>query len=808
MLVWRTGEMADIPDTNQGAATLSANHFGPNDSYYGSTTGSLENSSDADRFQVSLLAGRSYTFLAHLDTAGSAALELELLDSVGNPVQSTTAATDGEAALSFTAPANGTYYLRISAPGQTGSYELDLLANASTVTFGTPGNDTHLGSFPGGQFFSGGDGDDFIVFGSTGYHNASGGNGSDTLSGDQLDNALFGGFGNDVLIGGAGNNILVGGAGDDFYVLSPGNNIVDETGGSGNDTVSSGGAINLSDTSQFLGAVEDAQLTGSGNVDAIGNGLANRLSGNSGNNVLSGGGGNDILFASAGSDTLIGGNGDDVFVLGAEVSPVITEASGTTSGSDTVTSTVTRSLAAFANVENLDLFGTTAIAGTGNSLANRLDGSANTAANVLTGLAGDDLYIIGAGDTVVEAVNKGVDLVGSYVSHRLEPQVENLTLLGSAIINGIGNALANVLNGSQNSAANILAGLAGDDRYVVGAGDTVVEAAHGGWDSIQAAVSFTLGANVEELTLVGSAGISGTGNALANKIDGSHNTAANLLKGLAGNDTYIVGAGDRADEAVGGGKDLIGSLVSYTLGANLEDVTLLGAHAIAATGNALANTLNGTQNAAANVLKGLGGDDTYFIGGRDVVIETANSGADLVVAKFSYALTANVENLILDGTAAINGTGNLLTNQIVGNSARNVLSGAAGNDLLKGMAGADVLVGGLGNDTLYGGAGHDFFVLNAPVSVKNADFIVDFSHADDTFRLENAVMSGLGPTGPLQSNLFYTGDRPHDPDDRIIYDQSRGALFYDDDGIGAHPSIEIAALNSKPLLAADDFVVI
>src|SRR5438874_13626866 len=110
--------MADIPDTNQGAATLSANHFLPTDSYYGSISGLLENGTDADRFQISLLAGRSYTFLAHLNTAGSTTLAFELLDGSGNPVvPSTTAAIDGEAALSFTVPADGTYYLRVSAPG-------------------------------------------------------------------------------------------------------------------------------------------------------------------------------------------------------------------------------------------------------------------------------------------------------------------------------------------------------------------------------------------------------------------------------------------------------------------------------------------------------------------------------------------------------------------------------------------------------------------------------------------------------------------------------------------------------------------
>ena len=70
-------------------------------------------------------------------------------------------------------------------------------------------------------------------------------------------------------------------------------------------------------------------------------------------------------------------------------------------------------------------------------------------------------------------------------------------------------------------------------------------------------------------------------------------------------------------------------------------------------------------------------------------------------------LPANVENLTLTGTAAINGTGNGLNNTITGNSAANTLNGLAGNDTLNGMAGDDTLDGGLGNDTLNGGVGND-----------------------------------------------------------------------------------------------------
>src|SRR6185295_17205218 len=170
-----------------------------------------------------------------------------------------------------------------------------------------------------------------------------------------------------------------------------------------------------------------------------------------------------------------------------------------------------------ANVENLLLTGAAAIDGTGNSLNNTLTG--NSAANVLTGGAGsdtllggigDDTYVVDAGDTVVEAANEGIDTIQSDASYTLGANVENLVLTGAAAIDGTGNSLNNTLTG--NSAANVLTGGAGadtmlggagDDTYVVDTGDTVVEAENEGLDTVQSAVSFTLGANVEHLVLTG-----------------------------------------------------------------------------------------------------------------------------------------------------------------------------------------------------------------------------------------------------------------------------------------------------------------
>ncbi|QGZ91237.1 Calx-beta domain-containing protein [Microcystis aeruginosa] len=104
---------------------------------------------------------------------------------------------------------------------------------------------------------------------------------------------------------------------------------------------------------------------------------------------------------------------------------------------------------------------------------------------------------------------------------------------------------------------------------------------------------------------------------------------------------------------------------------------------------------------------------------------------DTLTAAVTTTLAANVENLTLTGTAAINGTGNAGNNVITGNTANNLLNGSGGNDTLN---------GGLGVDSLTGGAGNDFFWLD---NVANRDLITDFSVPADTIILANSLDSTL-----------------------------------------------------------------
>ena len=124
------------------------------------------------------------------------------------------------------------------------------------------------------------------------------------------------------------------------------------------------------------------------------------------------------------------------------------------------------------------------------------------------------------------------------------------------------------------------------------------------------------------------------------------------------------------------------------------------------TGTMGADTMKGTVY--GDTMTGLGGDDTYTINeSHDTIVEQAGGGTDTALASVTYTLNANVENLLQQGSSNIDGTGNDLANQIVGNGGNNVLSGMGGDDVIKGGNGADTLNGGLGDDNMDGGGGVD-----------------------------------------------------------------------------------------------------
>jgi VCBS repeat-containing protein len=295
-----------------------------------------------------------------------------------------------------------------------------------------------------------------------------------------------------------------------------------------------------------------------------------------------------------------------------------------------------------------------------------LDGGAGD--DLLYGGPGDDLYLVdNSSDMVFENPGEGTDTVVSSASHYLYPNIENLTLTGSAFF-GVGNELANVLTG--NDQENLLIGGLGSDTVRGGNARDAL-----------------FGESGDDL-LQGDAGI-------------------DYLVAGSGNDTLQGGAD--ADEMYGqdGNDSLVGGDDFAT------DILVGGA------GN---DTLDGGP--AWDLMYGGPGDDTFIASQQvDWVFEQPGEGTDTVIADSpnGYYLYANVENLSLVGATPF-GVGNELANLITGNAAANVLLGGAG---------ADTLDGGAGQDLLWGEAGADVFRIGKGTGLDIvADFQVGVDRLD------------------------------------------------------------------------------
>ena len=586
---------------------------------------------------------------------------------------------------SFGGLANG-YIFESPQPASGNSY---LLGGAGNDTLQTSdGNDT-LNGGNGNDLMFGGEGDDLYVVDSLGdvlldlggidavqssvsleladaFENLSLiGTGSVNATGNALNNLLMGNSGANRLSGGGGADTMIGGAGDDIYVLEDLDCHISETFNGGKDAIlfrvyATNYSYSLPENFENLFGDESNGVVDLMNFTAIGNSLPNWIGGFQGEYDLYGGNGDDTL-SSRGSihASLLGGQGNDLYIIDGRGDASLYIVEGLSEGVDTVRVEVANVFELPANVEHL-LLESTAKQGLGNSLANRITGNseANTldgaaGADTLFGASGDDVYIVdNLGDLVVEKATEGLDLVRSSVSLLLAAQVENVELTGFRAINGAGNALNNRISG--NSAANLLDGGSGNDTlmgnqgndtYIVNSsGDVVAETRDGGVDLVQSSLTHELSANFEDLVLLGVTAIDGTGNSLANRLTG--NTASNVLDGKSGSDTltggggndiYLVDdSGDRVVEIAGQGIDIVRSVVTHSLGANLETLELMGAAVISGTGNSLSNTLQG--NSAANRLDGGSGNDLIIGGINDTLV--GGDGEDTLSAS-AGAITVN-----------------------------------------------------------------------------------------------------------------------------------------------------------------------
>lgn len=218
-----------------------------------------------------------------------------------------------------------------------------------------------------------------------------------------------------------------------------------------------------------------------------------------------------------------------------------------------------------------------------------------------------------------------------------------------------------------------------------------------------------------------------------------------------------------------------------------------------------------------------------FGGAKDMIINHGTMSGRIILGRghdFFDGRTGGAVQALEGGDDHDTLYGSAFADIINGDHGEDLLNGFAGNDTLSGGTFNDTLIGGLGSDYLYGdgnndklnggvgidrlwgGANADTFIFNAAPTYANRDLIYDFSRADDTIHLDNAVFKQIGSLGVLKSTAFKLSTLVKDADDRIIYNRGTGQLFYDSDGSGAAGAVHFATLTTKPIIAYDDFRVI
>ncbi len=595
---------------------------------------------------------------------------------------------------------------------------------------------------------------------------------NDVIQGGILTDTLSGGLGADTIFGGAGSNFytynaaaeaaagetISGGVGIDSIVLNNAGDILLSNIGTTNiDRVdfSSGTSIATLLGTQ-IGTGKITTVDGSGGIDTLKvTGSTINLTGvafstwTNGVDVIS-------LTGTTGADTITGSNENDVIFSDF--------------GSDTMNGAAGDDVFVYSsNNADLDIID----GGAGTSDALLLKQGGNFELDTIASLVGVETWVFGAvGSQFITATN--AQITGDLISITGDLFVNTVTVKGAIVdFTGIGfnawTAGVDLIKINGTGFADTLTGSSQNDTFAGGLGTD---------------------------TLNGGAG--------ADALDGG--VDADTMIGGLGNDVFIV---DNTLDIVtelagaGSGSDFINASVTYTMAANTERLFLTGTDNINGTGlNGQVDVLTG--NSGHNILNGLTGDDimrggqgsdTYLVDSTaDIVEEATNFGTDSIKSTATFTMTLNTERLFLLGGTNIDGTGL-----------------ATKNDLIVGNNGANKLNGLTGNDELIGGIGADTFVFTTALNAAtNHDKITDFSVADDTIQLENAIFTLLAATGTLGTGFFEANSiAGQSGSEIVIYDKINGDLYYDTNGAATAGGLVLFAdVANNTALTAADFVVV
>ncbi|NAS95342.1 HlyJ hemolysin-like protein [Pseudomonas syringae pv. actinidifoliorum] len=672
---------------------------------------------------------------------------------------------------------------------------------ALAITLGSSGNDTLSGYRNRDDRIYGGAGDDQI-WGQAGNDLLVGGDGADYLDGGIGTDRIEGGVGNDSLLGGQGADVMVGGAGDDYYAVDNINDQIIELAGEGDDFI-------RTTVSYTLGAnMERMASDGSANLVLNGNELANGLWGNDGDNVLAGLLGNDYLSGGAGKDVYVFNAGDgqdtidntdvstavDTLRFGSAISDVdvlafqqgehlFLKVKGSSDqiallgyySASTVSNGVTYDKkidrVEFANGVVWDQARLQEVAG---RAATNKSPVVNANVPALTASQGVAFSYIIAQNTITDpdawdSITYSVKMKdGSAVPAWLKFDARTRTLSGTPSVTDVGNlqfilwgtdnygyaagTYATLTVSQPNRAPTVAIALV-DQSVAEGAafsysvpagaftdpdsGDTMTYAATLADGS---ALPSWLTFNTSTRQFTGTAPTSAIGTT-------SVKVTAKDKSGLTGSDVLdiVVTIQNLTLTGTTGGDTLTGRSGNDTLSGAAGNDTLIG--------NAGNDRLDGgTGN---DTMRGGIGSDTYVVdSASDAVTENAGEGTDTVESSVTWTLGANVENLTLTGTSALNGTGNALDNTLVGNSAVNTLTGGAGNDRLDGKGGADKLVGGAGNDIYVVDNASDTLTENANEGIDTVESGLTWTLGNNLENLTLIGTSAINGTGNALANVL------------------------------------------------------
>lgn len=757
---------------------------------------------------------------------GGAGADTYLVDSVSDVLNDTGLSTDGK----------DTVVTTVALASLNGSIENLTLGGTVLTGFGNISNN--------------------VLTGNASNNTLTAGAGDDVLHGLQGNDTLKGEAGNDTLDGGLGNDSMDGGAGSDTYYVDSVADVVADTGLATDGT-------DLLVTSVALGAlaasIENLTLSGtvlnavgnSSNNVITGNGLDNLIDAGEGNDSVHAGDGHDDVIGEGGNDFLSGGNGDDTlyggqFDIGSgeyvldDVSDtlvggagsdtyyvnianassgtpdVIQEAADTVVGNADTVILLGSSFASYAmtsEVERLQVgYGTASVAQANLSLF-AVDIVGNESNNRIYATGGANVIDAGAGNDVVYGANGDDGLFGGTGADNLIGGAGNDTLFGGSY---------DMLSGQfvMDLEVDTLSGGQGDDLYIYNSsGDVLVDQVGDGFDTIETKlVSINLldfAAEIEGVRLAAGAGLSATGNTLANHLEGNANS--NTLKGLAGNDT-LQGQGGNDLIYGGHGNDVI-------MGGDGSDVLGVGVYEF------YADPMLENDSAGSDWVDGGFGDDILFgyqgvdtlIGGvgndfyileddsSSLLIELEDEGFDTVRLSgadvngaFQFDLADNIEavsldyryNLSLGALLLGNGLSNSLSVDYVF-SGNVTMVGGAGNDTLSGFVG-DVLIGGVGDD-VYKLAGAEMADIQE-LANEGRDAIWFYgagTYVLDNIDIEDAEAYDLNPVDDLVEGLQFdiTGNE--------VANSLKGSRFEDVlSGLGGN-DVLIGASGNDSLIGGD-----